>query len=562
MVNIKLFIVCLLIMLPSQAAIENIDVRDVTIPVIIHRDYNPVMALNIQTKKRDKIRAVTVVLGKSVSRYKKISLHKANLDKEGALAVDRDGNPVDDQNPTSELGSITGDEIRKGKSVIKCEGDLDLGDNHLWLSVTLNESANIEHFVRVGVAEVRTKNTRKYALKAFAKQRIGYALTVPNFKALIQAPESTEIVQERTSKYARIPGLTRTRRGTLIAVFDNRYRHNGDLPADIDCAVRRSTDGGQTWSPVITCIAARDISGIGHGVGDPTILLDKRKNRIWVAGLAAPKTGHPIWKSEIGSASPDNCGQLILAHSDDEGETWSKPINITESVKRLGDSDTKKWALLFQGPGNGICMRDGTLVFPAQIWGHQGKGSHWGVLVYSKDNGKTWTSSKAMEFGGSESQVAELSDGSLMLNCREGIRGLRQVGVTKDMGETWEKHGSVSTEEGRLTNTFCQACLISVFNKKTRRSKGRLPYDFGEDKHKHLLFFSNPTKNRRRYMTLKYSKDDGNTWNKGLLYDQRNGMGYSAIYPIDKEYLGVFYESQGHYLQFLKVKYTDILKAE
>ena len=74
--------------------------------------------------------------------------------------------------------------------------------------------------------------------------------------------------------------------------------------------------------------------------------------------------------------------RLVLAYSDDDGLTWSKPINITEQTK------AKDWRILFTGTGNGICMKDGTLVFAAQYG--DGKGVPWSTIVYSKDQGKTW----------------------------------------------------------------------------------------------------------------------------------------------------------------------------
>ena len=45
----------------------------------------------------------------------------------------------------------------------------------------------------------------------------------------------------------RIPGLTTTTKGTLIAVYDIRRRSGRDLPGDIDVGMSRSTDGGRTW---------------------------------------------------------------------------------------------------------------------------------------------------------------------------------------------------------------------------------------------------------------------------------------------------------------------------
>lgn len=48
----------------------------------------------------------------------------------------------------------------------------------------------------------------------------------------------------------RIPGLARTPKGTLIAVYDIRRESYYDLSCDIDVGVSRSTDGGRTWEKI------------------------------------------------------------------------------------------------------------------------------------------------------------------------------------------------------------------------------------------------------------------------------------------------------------------------
>jgi hypothetical protein len=80
-------------------------------------------------------------------------------------------------------------------------------------------------------------------------------------------------------------------------------------------------------------------------------------------------------------------GQFVLVSSDDDGKTWSAPYNITSQVK------DPKWHLYFNGPGNGIAMKNGVLVFPSQYWDESKKpGIPHSAIVYSEDNGKTWKS--------------------------------------------------------------------------------------------------------------------------------------------------------------------------
>ncbi|MFR4417836.1 MAG: exo-alpha-sialidase, partial [Akkermansia sp.] len=98
--------------------------------------------------------------------------------------------------------------------------------------------------------------------------------------------------------------------------------------ANIDVGVSRSTDGGRTWSDVKIAIDDSKIDpslGATKGVGDPAILVDEKTGRIWVAAIWSHR--HSIWGSKSGDNSPEVCGQLVLAYSDDDGLTWSKPIN-------------------------------------------------------------------------------------------------------------------------------------------------------------------------------------------------------------------------------------------
>ncbi len=350
--------------------------------------------------------------------------------------------------------------------------------------------------------------------------------------SIVTRPNQKVVDAKRVSKNFRIPGIVETPKGTLVAVFDNRFNHAGDLPADITVGVSVSRDKGSTWSPIRTAIDCSGLPG-GSGIGDPAILCDPSNGRLWVAALRAPKSGHPIWKSSKGTLSPDACGQFILAYSDNEGKTWSKPINITAEVKRLGDPDTAEWGLVFQGPGAGIAMADGTLVFPAQIWGHNGGSPHHGLLVYSKDHGKTWQSSKAMPFGGSESTVAQLPDGSLLLNTREGGGpGTRITARTTDLGQTWEK---LNTSPLRQPGNLCQAALLAVGDK---------------------LYFSNPNSGKRDTMTLRVSADNGLTWSSGVVYDPRGCAGYSSLCTVGKDAIGVIYEgtSDYHYFQLFSLE--------
>lgn len=357
----------------------------------------------------------------------------------------------------------------------------------------------------------------------------------------------------------RIPGMVTTNEGTLIAVYDNRYTRSKDLQEHIDVGMSRSTDGGETWEPMQVIMDMGEWGGKPehlNGVGDPAVLYDKNSGTIWVAALwmhGFDRDQMTWWASQPG-IKPHETGQFLLVKSTDDGKTWSDPINITRQIKH------PDWQLLLQGPGKGICMSDGTLVFPAQfkedigekaIDGHQF--TPHSTIIYSKDAGETWNIGTGAKTNTTEAQVVELSDGSLMLNMRDDRNRKvkdetngRAVAVTKDMGQTWEEH---PTSNSALIEPNCMASLIA----------GNVTV---EENNKMVLFFSNPaSKHQRVDMTIKASLDQGNTWpgEYHILLNEAPGFGYSCMTMVDEQHVGILYEGVKN-LYFQKIPVTEILK--
>jgi sialidase-1 len=334
----------------------------------------------------------------------------------------------------------------------------------------------------------------------------------------------------------RIPGIAATDRGTLLAVYDIRYRNSRDLPGDVDVGLSRSTDGGRTWSPM------RIIMDMGaphdnNGVGDPAILFDPVRKRTWVAALWS-KGNRSIAGSKPG-LSPDTTGQFVLAWSDDDGLTWSAPYSITPQVK------DPAWHLFFQGPGNGIAMQDGRLVFAAQYWDENRM--PWSTLIHSADHGATWQGRiRGPRSNTTEAQVVETSPGTLMLNMRDNRGGSRSVAVTRDLGDTWAEH---PTSRSALPEPVCMASLI-----RARATVAGAPRD--------VLFFSNPRSTKARVdMTVQASLDLGETWPEAyrLLVDERQAYGYSSLVRIDDDTVGLLYEGSGD-LYFIPIPVAEIVK--
>ena len=337
----------------------------------------------------------------------------------------------------------------------------------------------------------------------------------------------------------RIPGLVTTKKGTLLAVYDIRRNGAVDLQEDVDIGLSRSTDGGQNWEPMKVIMDMGEWGGLPNeqnGIGDPSVLVDEETGTIWVAAVWAH--GHPgernWWASKPGM-KPQETSQFMLSKSEDDGVTWSEPINITSQIK------DPKWHLVLQGPGKGITMKDGTLVFPAQ-YKDEAEMPH-STIIYSRDHGVTWQIGTGAKPNTTESQVVELNDGRLMLNMRDNRGGSRSIYTTLDMGQSWKEH---PTSRSALQEPVCMASLI------VHRYKG-----------KDYLLFSNPNSiEKREKMTIKLSKDMGNTWPEEhqVLLDDGVGRGYSCMTSIDEETIGILYEGSQADLVFQRVKFSNLMK--
>ncbi len=337
------------------------------------------------------------------------------------------------------------------------------------------------------------------------------------------------------AKY-RIPGIVKTLNGTLIAVYDARWNDARDLPANVDVACSRSFDGGKTWEPMQIVIDYDGPDPAKEGVGDPAILVDPKNGRVWVAALWA-HNGKSIHASTPG-LKIGTSGRLVLSYSDDDGASWSEPIDITNVA-----AEGENWRILFQGPGCGIATRGGQLVFPAQFIDENGV--WFSTLVWSGDGGKSWKAGNGAVKMTCEAQVVELNDGALMLNMRNFEGRARSVAVTRDFGETWVEH---PTSKKTLVEPICQASLI--------RFSSTLDGDQSD-----CLAFMNPnSKNGRVDMTLKLSADEGTTWDRELTLYRPGGWGYSSLVKIDDETVGALYETLGG-LIFQTVKIADVPKV-
>lgn len=360
-------------------------------------------------------------------------------------------------------------------------------------------------------------------------------LLTASIQAAESIPEKIELFAAGQNAIAlyRIPGIVVTTKGTALAYCEARADSRSDW-GEIQVHLRRSTDGGKTWSE------ARQVAHTGERIeGNP---------HKQTGGEHEQTVNNPvaIVDQQTGAVHFLYCinyARCFYMRSDDDGLTFSKPVEITASFEAFRSKCD--WKVLATGPGHGIQLKNGRLVVP--IWLAYGKTGDHGPSVagtiYSDDHGKTWKAGDiAMPNEGdckvpNESCVAELSDGQVMINSRSASKASRRlVSISPDGATGWSKPAF----DAALWEPICMAGLTSVPGKPG------------------MLVFSNPHslkldaegkevpggRGERKNLSIKLSKDDGKTWSASKVLEPGRSA-YSDLAILPDGTVLCFYERSG-----------------
>ena len=347
----------------------------------------------------------------------------------------------------------------------------------------------------------------------------------PPIPANTDFPTGLDVWVRGTGNYNnyRIPALLVTKKGTLLAFCEGRSE--GDT-SDIDMLVKRSEDGGATWSE------EKIIWGDpGNVSGNPCPVVDEDTGTIWF-----PMTWNHIedHQPKIMDGTAKYSRLPYMTCSTDDGLTWAPAENIAKETKH------PDWRWYGTGPGVGIQLKrgpcSGRLVIPCNHsavypYNPEGYGCH---IMYSDDHGGTWKYGAAVE-GIAECQAAELTDGRILLHGRnQGPAALHKKGFTYglDGGLVW----SPLRFDPNLTEPKCQSSLIR--------------YTWPEDGGKSRLLFSNPAgtvlggagKFWREKLVVRLSYDEGTKWSVSKLLDPRPS-GYSCLTVLPDGDIACLYEA-------------------
>lgn len=210
----------------------------------------------------------------------------------------------------------------------------------------------------------------------------------------------------------RIPALATAPNGDLLLFTEKRNDGIGDI-GNHDLVLVRSTDLGRTWSAPQVIFDDGDATAT-----DSTVCIDRERGRIFLFFLR-------------------NKSHYHYFTSDDHGHTWQGPVSIHDAVTRPAweedrrptrpTPDRFRQHLYGVGPGAGAIQltqgpKKGRLLVPARHREYLADGTtaSFSHVFFSDDHGATWRLGPTVTRHGNESRLVELSDGSVMMNMRNG----------------------------------------------------------------------------------------------------------------------------------------------
>ncbi len=315
-------------------------------------------------------------------------------------------------------------------------------------------------------------------------------------------------------------------------------------------------------------------------------------------GIARTHKGR-LWNCWISGGDSEE-GFLLMNKSDDNGETWSKPMLVIDPHdKKLKEKRRVLVAVPWVDPDGRLW-----LFFDLSMKKFDGRAGVWYTICDNPDAKEpVWSKPVRIWHGSALNKPTVLSDGSWVLPIvlwqKERIwdpykstyldldkERKTQVFVSKDKGKTWEKKGGVLFEE----RTFDEVHITELKDGRlwmTCRVKRGIDQSFSNDKGltwtKPVFFLPNNSarhfirrlksgnlllvKNgeldeaasKRVRLKAYLSKDDGKTWLGGLSIDERTNVTYPDGDQAPDGTIYVSYDLRGKQILMARFKEQDVI---
>lgn len=346
-----------------------------------------------------------------------------------------------------------------------------------------------------------------------------------------------------------IPSVLVTAKGTVIAWCEAR-NPGGDWGAN-ELVLRRSTDDGQTFGPVLKL---------------PTVPGPLHKNPMALR-LKEVRPGAFTYNNAVLIADRDGTVHAVFCleyqrcfyvRSTDDGVTWTPPTEITAAFD--GFRSAYPWKILATGPDHGIQLRSGRLLVP--VWLSLGTGSNAHhpsetATIYSDDRGQTWHAGAiavpdtAEWKNPNETIAAELADGSVMLNVRSESKANRRLVTTSPDGiGPWSR----PRFDPALVEPICMASLVRL-SLASNGGKNRLLFVNPDNLSKEQGPAEPGDFRDRKNLTVRLSYDEGQTWPVSRVVDP-SWSAYSDLAVSPRGTILCFYGSGGGFNRYAGARLT------
>ena len=267
----------------------------------------------------------------------------------------------------------------------------------------------------------------------FVQSGVNKGITFSNFVVTIEKDTRVpEVAQEIFVTNSggipyRIPAIAMAKNGDLIAVAD--YRHSGsDIGVvnngRIDLHARISKDNGASWGSRFSIVDGKGASSpdfMHVGFGDPAIVADRESNRVLVLSCAG--------NVSFQAGSRNNHQNIARFYSEDNGATWSEPVDIADAIYSMWDNSSN------HGPARAMFIGSGKIhqsryvkvgnyyrLYCAVLLRNKDN-AYTNFVLYSDDFGGNWSVLGGVEnapisSGGDEPKVEELPNGNVIISSR------------------------------------------------------------------------------------------------------------------------------------------------
>ena len=404
-------------------------------------------------------------------------------------------------------------------------GDLAAGTHYYWIGATVSSTATLGAVLDAAVkgiayqVEGQTAQDLDLTSVGDPADRGAMVFNVHSYPFL---------PRDNGSRVYRIPAMVVAEDGSIVVAADKRYQSYTDIGGGhvIDIVVRRSTDGGKTWSEPVTIAKGLGTADNNRcGFGDPSLV--KGKDGKLYCLFAAGNLGY--WYGQK---------HVCMSTSTDNGVTWSSsesnpPVDLystgaIQNATGVGAAGGYGLYDYFVTSGKGLYTSDGILMYliPAQTLTADNytitDGTYWGAaaddyLFYSTDDGATWYFSETpMIIGGDEAKVIEMNDGSLFGSIRKG--GARRFNTA-----TYTNNG-----DGTLSFNYGTQWDNNQLHQDSQNNQDILYYQRETAEGKTDVIIHSITTGNHVNLKLYYSTDQGLNWTE-FLNVQTKGTRYVTM---------------------------------